>query len=442
MKNTRGLVLTAPGSGAGKTTLTLGLLRALARAGADVRAAKSGPDYIDPAFHRAASGAASVNLDAWAMSPGELRARALSGQQARNGGDDALLIVEGAMGVLDGARDGTGSAADLAQALGVPVVLVLDIARQAQSAALAAAGLSALRPALPLAGVILNRAGSQAHADMARAALEDAGLAVFGALRRDPALALPERHLGLVQASETEGLETFLDHAADAVEAGIDIQRLGASASSIGPAGAVHPLPPPGQRIAVAKDTAFAFAYPHLLGDWHAAGAEVTTFSPLDDTAPDPDADAVFLPGGYPELHAGRLAQARKFRHGMERAAARGATIYGECGGFMMLGEALTDAEGVTHPMLGLLPLETSFAHRRLHLGYRRLDALPGAPFGSALMAHEFHYATIQREGQADRLFRAKDALGQDLGCIGLRRGRVSGSFAHLIAPLPTPRPF
>jgi len=423
----RGLVLAAPSSGAGKTTVTLGLLRALSRAGVEARAAKSGPDYIDPAFHAVACGAPSVNLDAWAMQGEALRARA-----AAQGGE--VLVVEGAMGVLDGARDGTGSAADLAQALGFPVVLVLDIAKQGQSAPLAAAGLRTLKPELPLAGVILNRAGSARHATMAQEALEAAGIAVFGALFRDDALALPERHLGLVQAGETEGIERFLDHAADAVTNGVDMDALLQATSLARPGTSASGLPPLAQRVAVARDIAFAFAYPHILEDWRTAGAEVSFFSPLADEAPADDSGAVFLPGGYPGLHGGVLAQADGFRAGMNRAVARGAQVYGECGGYMVLGEGLVDKDGTRHAMLGLLPLETSFAKRKLTLGYRRLEAING-PFAGTLMGHEFHYATIQREGAAEQLFTAKDATGEDLGKIGLRVGTAAGSFAHLIGP-------
>ncbi|MFV0358768.1 cobyrinate a,c-diamide synthase [Tropicimonas sp.] len=425
----RGFVIAAPASGAGKTTLTLGLLRALRRSGVDVRAAKSGPDYIDPAFHQAACGSPSVNLDPWAMTPDELRLRA----DAQGG---ALLVVEGAMGVLDGARDGHGSVADLACALGLPVVLVLDIARAGRSAVLPAAGLRALRPDLPLAGVILNRAGSNAHARMAGEALEQAGIAVLGQIGRDASLHLAERHLGLVQSIETPELDSFLETSADRVQAGLDIDRLVETARPLrGSAATLRRLPPPGQRIALARDAAFAFAYPHLLGDWRAQGAEIRTFSPLADEPPPADADAICLPGGYPELHAGRLATAEAFRTGMRAAASRGIAIQGECGGYMMLGEGLTDADGCRHRMLGLLPLETSFQKRSLSLGYRRLDPLPGAPWLGPLAAHEFHYATIVAEGAAARLFRASDATGAALPDMGLRIGRTCGSFAHLIAP-------
>ncbi|PRY26190.1 cobyrinic acid a,c-diamide synthase [Aliiruegeria haliotis] len=425
----RGFVIAAASSGAGKTTLTLGLLRALRQRGVDVRAAKSGPDYIDPAFHEAACGLPSVNLDAWSMSPDTLRARAAS-----QGG--ALLVVEGAMGVLDAGRDGRGSAADLAQVLGLPVVLVLDIAKTGQSAVLAAAGLKALRPDLPLAGVILNRAGTRAHAEMASRPLLAAGIPVLGVLSRSAALALPERHLGLVQASETEGLEQFLDAAAAQVAAGLRITALADAAAPLAPpATPPRRLPPPGQRIAVARDTAFTFAYPHLLDDWRAQGAQILPFSPLEDRGPDPLADAIYLPGGYPELHAGRLAQAHKFQGLTRRAADRGVLIYGECGGYMTLGEGLIDAEGRRHEMLGLLPLVTSFATRKLSLGYRCLTPLAGAPWTGPLRAHEFHYATIVEEGAADRLFAATDATGAAVPPMGLRIGRISGSYAHVVAP-------
>jgi cobyrinic acid a,c-diamide synthase len=178
---------------------------------------------------------------------------------------------------------------------------------------------------------------------------------------------------------------------------------------------------------------AFAFAYPHLLMDWREAGAEILLFSPLADEAPAADADAVFLPGGYPELHAGKIAAAASFRLGVQAAAERGALIYGECGGYMALGESLLDADGVDHPMLGLLPLATSFKHRMLHLGYRLLRPLGDLPWAAPLSAHEFHFARVVSEGDGDPLFEAESADGVALGPMGLRRGRVMGSFAHVI---------
>jgi cobyrinic acid a,c-diamide synthase len=365
------------------------------------------------------------------MAPDRLRALA-AGQGAE------LLVVEGAMGVLDGALDGRGSVADLATALGLPVVLVLDIGAQGQSAALAPAGLRALRPDVELAGVILNRVGSARHAALAREALAAAGVAVFGAIPRGEGLALPARHLGLVLPGEVEGLAAVIAQAGARVAAEVDLAALvGAARPLVAPEPGTRGLAPFGQRIAVARDAAFAFAYPHLLADWREAGAEIAFFAPLADEAPDAAADAVFLPGGYPELHAGALAAAGRFQAGMHAAAGRGAALYGECGGFMALGEALVDAGGRAHAMLGLLPVETSFAERRMSLGYRRLLPRPGAPWFGPLAGHEFHYATIRSAGAGEPVFEAADAAGNPLPPMGLMRGRVAGSFAHVIGPMP-----
>lgn len=425
----RGLVIAAPASGSGKTLLTLALLRALKNRGFSVAGAKSGPDYIDPKFHQAACGQPSVNLDAWAMTSGQLLHLA-AGQP----GD--TLIVEGAMGVLDGAGpEGSGSVAELAVTLGLPVILVLDIARHGHSAVLPVAGFRSLRPDLPLAGVVLNRVGSPRHETMARAALAETGVPVLGAIVRDASLAMPERHLGLVQAGEHVDLDGFLENAAAIAGDSIDLEALMAAAAPLSAPGSATHLPPLGQRIAIARDTAFSFAYPHLLQGWRALGADLSFFSPLADEPPAPDSDAVFLPGGYPELHGEALSNASQFKAGIRIAGQSGIPVYGECGGYMVLGNRIIDAHGKPHEMLGLLPVETSFAARKLNLGYRRFKPLGGAPWSSALLGHEFHYSTIVSETGADRLFEATDAFGETLAPMGLRSGSVSGSFAHIIGP-------
>ncbi|MFN3500261.1 MAG: cobyrinate a,c-diamide synthase, partial [Pannonibacter indicus] len=298
------LMLAAPSSGSGKTVLTLALLAALRRNGLAVRGAKCGPDYIDPKFHEVAAGAVSVNLDPFSMPPPVLRQLAA---QAGQGAD--LLLIEAAMGLFDGASDGSSSAADVAAALGVPVVLVIDCGRQAQSVAAVVRGFRDHRADVEVAGVILNKVGSARHGAMLRAALTPLGLPVLGEVPRSGALVLAERHLGLVQASEREDLSQFLEGAADAASRSVDLAALAALARPLAvaegvPSGWPILLPPPGQRIAVASDVAFAFAYPHLLKGWQAAGAEILSFAPLADEAPDAGADAVYLPGGYPELHA------------------------------------------------------------------------------------------------------------------------------------------
>ena len=379
---TAGLLVAAPRSGSGKTTLTLGLLRAYARRGLAVAGAKCGPDYIDPAFHAAATGRPSVNLDSWAMAPA-----LLSGLAAGVAGD--LVICEGLMGLFDGVPGGpgrSGSSADVAVATGWPVVLVHDVGGQAQSAAAQILGCQLFDPRLRLAGVVLNRVGSERHTRLVTGALDRLGIPVLGTLPRMPALSLPERHLGLVQAAEIEALDRVLDGLADLVEAHCDLNALRALALPGPEAPGYHPavpLPPPGQRIAVARDAAFSFLYPHMLAGWRMAGAELMFFSPLADEPPPPGCDSCWLPGGYPELHAGPLAAAARFRDGLQAFAAD-RPVHGECGGYMVLGEVLVDADGAEHRMAGLLGLATSFARRKLHLGYRDATLLAPGSLGAA----------------------------------------------------------
>jgi cobyrinic acid a,c-diamide synthase len=249
---------------------------------------------------------------------------------------------------------------------------------------------------------------------------------------------LPRRHLGLVQALEHPDLDERIDAAARIVADRLDLDlvlRLARPPSVTSVVSETALLPPLGQRIAVAADRAFAFAYPAVLEGWRRSGSEIRFFSPLHDEPPAADADAVYLPGGYPELEAGRLAANAAFLEGLRAAAARGAAIFGECGGYMVLGRGLVDAEGRRHAMAGLLPVETSFAQRRLHLGYRRIRSLAPSPLGRAGQAfrgHEFHYASLLAEGDRP-LFRAEDSAGGDLGALGCVEGRVAGSFIHLI---------
>jgi cobyrinic acid a,c-diamide synthase len=434
---TRGLMIAAPRSGSGKTTLTLGLLRALRRSGRSVVGVKSGPDYIDPAFHAAASGAPSVNLDSWAM-PREL-VETLAGEAARG---RELLLCEASMGLFDGVpgeTGRTGASADVAAALGLPVLLMIDVSGQAQSAAAVVKGCVSYDPRIEVLGVVLNRVGSARHRRLAGEAIEALGVEVVGSIPRLDALALPERHLGLVQAGEFEALDQRLDEIADAVAAHVDLSAIEALArplkfmpSAIPPAA----LAPPGQCIALARDAAFSFLYPHLLSGWRAAGAELRFFSPLADEPPPEDCDACWLPGGYPELHAGQLAGAARFRQGLRRFA-RARPVHGECGGYMALGAALTDASGARHEMAGLLGVETSFAKRRMTLGYREatLDADSAlGPAGARFRGHEFHYATIVSLGDDPPLAYVRDPYGSAPERSGSRRGGVTGSFFHAIA--------
>lgn len=389
-----------------------------------MRGAKSGPDYIDPGFHHAACGLPCVNLDAWAMTPERIR---------EIGAGAGFLLIEGAMGLFDGAPpDNQGAVADLARILSMPVVLVVDAGRMSGSVAALVRGFANHDPHVKIGGVILNQVGSDRHEVMLRRALAPLEMPVLACLRRDPSLSLPSRHLGLVQASERDHLDAFLDLAADRLAETLDIDQLQALAAPLPTSQKTRRPQPPAQTIALADDAAFGFSYAHQKADWQAQGAELRVFSPLNDE-PAPEADLVFLPGGYPELHAARLAQCGAFLDSL-RKASNDTAIYGECGGYMVLGDTLVDEKGTAHAMAGLLRLDTSFAERKRHLGYRRLASASG-PFAGQWNGHEFHYAsTLRAEGTP--LFTARDAEGSPLPPMGLVSGRVQGSFAHLIEPV------
>ena len=530
----RAVIIAAPGSGSGKTTLTLALLRGLRDAGVAVASAKVGPDYIDPAYHAAASGRSCHNLDTWSMSDRTLAALIADLQR-----DASAVMVEGVMGLFDGAPDGRGSAADLSRRTGWPVVLVVDASGMAASVAALVHGFVSYDPGVEVAGVIFNRTGSRRHGELLRRVMRPRGIPVFGCVTRSESLALPDRHLGLVQAREHPDLEGFLARAAGQISREVDTEALLAAAkparvdvepgenagdafaatapdataskpasvesaeeagdafaatapdvtasslasvepgeeagdafvatapdvtaskpasveppeeagdafvattasslASVAPPAEGYGLPVLGRRIAVARDDAFAFCYPWVLDAWRRAGCDIGFFSPLDDEPPASDADAVYLPGGYPELHAARLAAAERFMAALRRCAGRGAVVYGECGGYMVLGERLIDGEGVSHRMAGLLPVRTSFESPRLSLGYREValagDGVLGRE-GARFRGHEFHFASVVAQSPARALgplFRSFDAESKPLGDAGLQVGSVMGSFVHLM---------
>jgi cobyrinic acid a,c-diamide synthase len=434
----RGLIIAAPQSGAGKTTVTLALMAALRRRGVKVGAAKAGPDYIDPAFLTAASGCAAVNLDSWAMP------HALLDLLATRAADSAdIFVIEGVMGLFDGATASAGrrgATADLAAHFDLPVILVLDVARQAQSAAATARGFASHDPAVKIAGVILNRTASERHRVLVADAISAVGLPIFGVLPREAALALPERHLGLVQAAEHADLTGLIGRLAATAERCFDLDAIIAAAAPLTfrarRNGQTGFLPPPGQRVALAQDRAFSFSYPHVLEAWRSAGAEILPFSPLADEAPPEHADSCWLPGGYPELHAEALAAAQHFAKSLRRFA-QTHPIHGECGGYMVLGRALADSEGRYHAMTALLGHSTSFAKRKLHLGYRAARLLSDGMLGrkgALVRGHEFHYASLMGAGDDAPFAELSDSEGRALGKGGGRRGRVSGTFFHAIA--------
>jgi cobyrinic acid a,c-diamide synthase len=359
-----------------------------------------------------------------------------------------LILAEGSMGLFDGVAIpgacGNGASADVAAMMGWPVVLVLDVSGAAQSVAATALGFKMMRPDVTLAGVVLNRVASPRHDTLVRVGMEAVGIKVLGSLPRRAGAELPERHLGLVQAGEQENLPHILADTAAFISQNVDIAAIRAAASgTMTDAPAPAKIPPPGGRIALAQDNAFAFVYPHLLAGWRAAGAEILPFSPLADEAPDTSADVCWLPGGYPELHAGTLAAASNFRTGLQTFA-QTKPVHGECGGYMTMGAGIIDKEGVRHEMVGLLGLETSFAKRKMHLGYRKADlnaAIPGHDARARLRGHEFHYASILSEPDAP-LAHITDSNDLEVPETGSIRtfdggGRATGTFFHMIAEAP-----
>ncbi|MGA0226346.1 MAG: cobyrinate a,c-diamide synthase [Paracoccaceae bacterium] len=427
-----GILISAPSSGTGKTTVMLGLLRAFSDMGLRVQPFKSGPDYIDPAFHHAAARKASFNLDSWGMD------EALMNTIVAEGEDADIAITEGSMGLYDGVAtkgaSGFGSSAETAVRFGWPVILVVDVSGQAQSAAATALGFMNYMPDLPFGGVILNRVASPRHERLARLGMEQAGIKVLGMLPRRGDLALPERHLGLIQAIEHPDLEQAISNYASFLSEHVDLEAIRAVAQGTNAPKVGRLVRPPAQRIALARDAAFSFTYPHLLKAWRTEGAEILPFSPLNDDLV-PDADLVWLPGGYPELHAGTLAGANKFLTSLREHAAT-KPVHGECGGYMALGTTLIDKEGVAHKMAGLLGVVTSYEKRKFHLGYRQAvlqEAVLGYQRGSRLRGHEFHYSTILEEPDAP-LAQVTDADGNLVSETGSLRGHVSGTFFHMIS--------
>ena len=421
-----GFILAAPSSGSGKTSLTFGLLAAFRAAGMAAQGFKVGPDYIDPQFHTLASGLLCPNLDPWAMSPNRLRA-VLSGARAE------LCVIEGVMGLFDGVQQPgqngrDGSTASLAKELDLPVVLVIDAKGMSGSVAALAQGFQRFDPAVTLAGVILNRVGSARHEDMLRTALEGVGLPVLGALQRLPELVWPSRHLGLTQPRELPDMQGQAERLAAVIQKNFDLPALRALA---------RPMPstdkplqqgffPADARVAVARDAAFSFVYPHWLPE------QAQSFSPLANERVPDDATLVFLPGGYPELHAATLSRADAFRDSLRAAHARGATIYGECGGYMALGQAMT-VNGERFEMAGLLPVVTHYSDGAARtLGYRSMTAPEDFWAGSRLNGHEFHASTAENL-EPPSLFQAMDSRQASLGLLGHRKGNTMGSYLHII---------
>lgn len=424
-------------SGAGKTTAAVGLMAALTQRGLRVQPYKVGPDYIDPAYHTAACHRPSRNLDRWLLSTPTLQTLF-----ARSAADADVAVIEGVMGLFDG-RTGEGeraSTAEVAKALGAPVLLVLDVAKQARTAAALAAGVRAFDPALSLAGIILNCVASDTHLAAVKTAIEtETGLPVLGAIRRDDALHLPERYLGLVPVAEGPVAARFIERAATVLATGVDLSGLLALIPDVSLAEApildLFPTTdqPRRAQIAIARDHAFHFYYEDSLDLLRAWGAELLPFSPLADATLPEGAQGVYIGGGFPELFADALAANDAMLASLRTAALQGLPIYGECGGAMYLGRSLTDREGRTHTMAGLVPLDSSMKQARLTLGYRTVSARRSTALlqkGERLPGHEFHWS-VQR-AEPDAAVAAYDVEGPETRREGYAAANVLASYVHL----------
>lgn len=414
----------APASGSGKTTLTMGVLRALQRQGLQVQPFKCGPDYIDTRFHEAATGRASVNFDTWLAS--EAHVRELF---ARYGADADVCVVEGVMGLFDGYDRSAGSSAEIARLLDLPVVLVAGARSTSYTLAAQLYGMQHFQPDLRFAGVIFNQVGSSRHERLLRQAAEDAGLPCLGALPRSPELEIPSRHLGLRLSDDAE-MVSWTERAATLVEQHVNLQELLDRTATDFPVPVSNPVPPlrraAPMRITVARDAAFNFTYRENLARLAQAGT-VTYFSPLagDDL---PDADLVYLPGGYPELYAPALSRQTRLRKQVRDYALSGGRILAECGGMIWLAEAIDCVGGGSFPMCGVLPCAATMEGARLHMGYRRLEDDRGRTW----KGHEFHYSSLVRAEGIPSMARQFNAAGEAVDTPLFRVGNVVAGYTHL----------
>lgn len=456
-------IVAGTGSGSGKTTVTLGLMRAFAQRGLKVQGFKCGPDYIDPTYHAAVTGRPSHNLDSWMTSNDYLLDHFLQVSEAAD-----LSIIEGVMGLYDG-KDPlglTGSTAEIAILTDSPVLLVVDVRSMGRSAAAIVLGFQQLEPRVRIAAVIVNRCGSASHYETVKVAIEEAcGIPVIGWLLRDSSLSIPERHLGLLPAIERGELELLFNRAAEVVAEGTDLERL------LGIAHAAAPFQIPlaelalpvglnsvGHRswidqasglnfsealsvpintspvIAVARDAAFNFYYTDNLELLVRAGARLIEFSPLRGEGVPEQTDGLYLGGGFPEEFASVIARNSAFMGGLRAAADNGMPLYAECGGYMVLARSLTDRAGRQHEMAGIIPAHTVMLERRAALGYREVTAREDNLLlkqGECLRGHEFHYSVMNYDDtQRSYAYDSKGRGGSQPE--GYVRGNIMAAYAHI----------
>ena len=433
---TPAFVLAGTRSGVGKTTISTGIMGALARRGLRVQPFKCGPDYIDPSYHLMACGVPSRNLDTWLLSHDTVLE--FYGRAAQS---SDVAVVEGVMGLYDGHANLTeqGSTAEVAKLLRAPVVLIASAARVARSVAAEVLGFQKFDPSVNIAGVILNGVGSPRHLEFCKPPIEDAtGLQVLGYMPRRDDLQVPERHLGLIPTVEGVVVEEWFDKLTAQVEETIDLDRLLEVAQQVDTP-TVEPSIFPAQsqprraRIAVAQDKAFNFYYQDSLDLLEAWGAEIVPFSPLDDAKLPDDVGGVYIGGGFPELFAGELAENASMKRSISDAHAAGRKIYAECGGLMYLGETLTDFDGEAHGMVGLIPAKSSMSKGRLTLGYREVEALAEGALlskGERVRGHEFHWSVADSPASAEQA--TYSVRSQDGRIEGFRNGNLWASYIHV----------
>ncbi|MGR6762762.1 cobyrinate a,c-diamide synthase [Paenibacillus sp. T2-29] len=449
------IVVAGTGSGAGKTTVTLGLMKAFADSGLRVQGFKCGPDYIDPTYHTAATGTPSRNLDSWMTSPDTVRETFI---RASEGAD--LCVIEGVMGLYDGKDplSNIGSTAEIAMLTDSPVLLVVDVRSMARSAAAIVLGFQRLEPKLRIVGVIVNRCGSQGHYGIVKKAIEqECGIPVLGWLKRDDGLDIPERHLGLVPAVERGELEPLFQRTAELIRAGTDLDALRALADSAPPLRLPeHPLFPPdrlptagheaetGERpvIAVARDAAFNFYYPENMDLLRHAGAEIVYFSPLAGERVPEHANGLYLGGGFPEEFAADIAANTGFLQDIRNAVSQDMPVFAECGGYMVLARTLTDRAGHAHHMAGVIPSDVRMQEKRAALGYREATALQDCLLleaGETIRGHEFHYSVMSYDESAAPYPFAYQTKGmRGLQSEGYAKGNLLAAYTHIhLASLP-----
>ena len=434
-KNIPRVVIAATQSGSGKTTIVTGLLAALRAKGLNVQSYKIGPDYIDPGYHRLASGRYAHNLDTWLVPKEKIR-----DLMCKTAGDADVCIIEGVMGLYDGGKGGISSTAELAKLLDAPVLLVINAKSMGESAAALALGFKEYDPTVNIAGVSVSRLGAETHKEMIVEALKRLGIDTYGAIMRNEAMHMPERHLGLLPVEENAEDKRVVAEIGKHVAAEVDVDKvyeLAKTAPPIETDDEATAAPEKRVRIGVAHDEAFSFYYPASLAVLERLGAEIVTFSPLHDWAV-PDVDALMFGGGFPEMFAEKLNANNIMMDDIKKAAANGMPIYAECGGFMYLMKQLINFRGNAYPMLGIVPGEVTMNRNLQTVGYVEAtmmrDTILGKK-GTVLHGHEFHFSSECDPNPGDdypRAYSFKKMRKQEPYLAGYAKDNILGSYLHI----------